>query len=134
MSPLSLHSYLTSMTMKIRSRSQKSNHLLISSQWCNCASLATWAIGSQDRVQTRLFHSYMILVTLKIRSRTPKSNHSFWMFQINNCKFSQNPPNGSQTKSYTNADATDIHTKIICLPTPSDRGTLLPSMQRGYKS
>ena len=33
------------------------------------------AVGSENRVHTKLIHSYVILETLKIRSRSPKSYH-----------------------------------------------------------
>ena len=59
-------------TLKIRCRPLKPNHFLIPP---NNVSVPVWsnlAIGSEDRVQTRLFHSYMSVVEfgdLKIRSR-----------------------------------------------------------------
>ena len=74
-----LHSYMTLVTLKIRSRSPKPNHCLRSSQWCFCVSLViTWPLV-QKIEQTRLFHSFFTLMTLKIRKRSLKSNH-FLMF------------------------------------------------------
>ena len=40
------------------------------------------AIGSKDRLHTRLFYSYTTPVTLKITSKSPNSNHSFQLSRI----------------------------------------------------
>ena len=76
------------MTLKIRSRSLKSNHFFVPSLWCICASLVKFQPSVKEILCTQTFYfinkaplcsflSTYNAVTLKIRSRTPKSNHFF---------------------------------------------------------
>ena len=65
-------------TLKIRSRSPKSNQLLASSLQCSCASFVkTIHLFRRYRVGKPNLISFHGLVTLKIRSRSPKSNQLF---------------------------------------------------------
>ena len=73
------------MTLKIRSRSPKSNHFFAPSLWCICASSVKFQPLVKKIVCTQTFYcinkahflSIYSVVTLKIRSRSPKSNHFF---------------------------------------------------------
>ena len=63
----------------MRSKSRKSNHFFLMSQWCFCASLVkilqlVQEIKSADKAH---FYSLYTVVSLKIRSRSPKSNQFF---------------------------------------------------------
>ena len=76
---LSIYSVVT---MKIRSRSPKSNHFFAPSWWCICASLVKEILCTQtfyfiNKDPLGSFLSIYNVVTLKIRSRSPKSNHFF---------------------------------------------------------
>ena len=82
--------FSTALTMKIRSRSLKSNQFLMS-QLHIMQYIYSWKFGknpttssnyiSQTRKCYRIF-SFCTAVTLKIRSRSPKSNQSFIMSQL----------------------------------------------------
>ena len=76
------------MTLKIKSRSPKSNHFFASSLWCICASSVKFQPLVKEILCTQTFYfinkaplgsllSISNVVTLKIRSRSPKSNHFF---------------------------------------------------------
>ena len=72
------NSFYGLVTLKIRSRSPKSNQLCASSQQCSCASLVKihslfrrYRVGKPNLI---CFHG---LVTLKMRSMSPKSNQLF---------------------------------------------------------
>ena len=70
-----LHSYMTLVTLNIRSKSRKKGPL--NDVFAPVLSkYGHWV--TEDRVQTMLFHSYMNLVTLKIRSRS--SNLTIFFF------------------------------------------------------
>ena len=72
-------------TLKIRSRSSKSNHFFPPSWWCMCASLVKSQPLVKEIVRSQTFYcinkahflSIYNVVTLKIRSRSQKSNHFF---------------------------------------------------------
>ena len=75
-------------TLKIRSRSQKSNHFFATSLWCICASSVKFQPLVEEILCTQTFYfinkaplgsflSIYNVVTLKIRSRSQKSNHVF---------------------------------------------------------
>ena len=75
-------------TLKIRSRSPKSNHFFAPSLWCICASLVKFQPLVKEILCTQTFYfinkdplgsflSIYNVVILKIRSRSPKSNHFF---------------------------------------------------------
>ena len=68
------------MTLKMRSRSPKSNHFFPLSWWCICASLVKFQPLVQEIVCTQAFFLSKFEfqsagVTLKMRSWSPKSNH-----------------------------------------------------------
>ena len=76
-------------TLKITSRSSKSNHCFPPSWWCICASLVKFHPLVKEIMCTRTFYcinkalfflSIYSVVTLKIRSRSTKSNHFFAPF------------------------------------------------------
>ena len=75
-------------TLKIRSRSPKSNHFFAPSLWCICASSVKFQPLVKEILCTQTFYiinkdplgsflSIYNVVTLKIRSRSSKSNHFF---------------------------------------------------------
>ena len=87
-------------TLKIRSRSPKSNHFFPPSWWCICASLVKFHPLVKEIMCTQTFFSALTrlaflsiysVVTLKIRSRSPKSNHFFapslWCICASSIKF-----------------------------------------------
>ena len=61
-------------TWKMRSRSSKSNHFFLISQWRFCASLVKIHKFVQESGDKAHFYSLYSVVSLKIRSRSPKSN------------------------------------------------------------
>ena len=67
-------------SLKMRSRSPKSNHFFPMSQWCLRARLVKINLSIQE-IECRQAHfniySLYSVVTLKIRSRSPKSNQIF---------------------------------------------------------
>ena len=87
------------MILKIRSRSQKYNHLFPPYRWCICASLVKFHPLVKEIMCTQTFYcinkahffEYYSVVTLKIRSRSPKSNHFFapslWCICASSVKF-----------------------------------------------
>ena len=64
-------------TLKIRSRSPKSNHLFLPSQQCIHASLVKIHPLVQEITHIPYFGQSKVPVTLKIWSRSPKSNQRF---------------------------------------------------------
>ena len=80
-------------TLKIRSRSSKSNHFFPPSWWCICASLVKFQPLVEEILCTHIFYcinkahffSIYSVVTLKIMSRSPKSNHFFAPFLLCIC-------------------------------------------------
>ena len=73
-------------TLKMGSRSPKSNQLLSLSQQYSCTSLVSPSIHSGDRVQKKPFSNNLSPpVTLKMGSRSPKSNQFFFMLQQYTC-------------------------------------------------
>ena len=71
------------MTLKIRSRSPKSNQFFPLYWWCTCASLVIFHPLVKESIYS--------VVTLNIRSRSPKSNHVFtpflWCIYASSVKF-----------------------------------------------
>ena len=76
-------------TLKIKSRSSKSNHFFPPSWWCICTSLVKFQPFVKEIMCTQTFYCINIrltflsiysVVTLKIRSRSPKSKHFFAPF------------------------------------------------------
>ena len=65
-------------TLKMRSRSPKSNHFFPMPQWCFCANLVKIHPSVQEiRVQTMLIFSLYTVATLKIRLWSSKCNKIF---------------------------------------------------------
>ena len=69
-------------TLKMRSRSPKSNHFFPMSQGCLHASLVKIHLLVQEIAQTMHIFSFYSVVTLKNRSRSPKS---FPIFELSQC-------------------------------------------------
>ena len=86
-------------TLKIRSRSPKSNHFFPPYWWCICASLVKFHPLVKEIMCTQTFYcinkahffSIYSVETLKIKSRPPKSNHFFdlslWCVCVSSVKF-----------------------------------------------
>ena len=85
---LTFLSIYSAVTLKIRSRSPKSNQFFASFLWCICASsfkfkllvkevLCTQTLYFINKASLGSFLGIYNVVTLKISSRSPKSNHVF---------------------------------------------------------
>ena len=87
------------MTLKIRSRSTKSNHIFAYIQQCIYASLVKIHQLVQQKSMETLFWTFQSArMTLKIRSSSSKSNQLIPLPTMYLCKFGQNPSAGSAEK------------------------------------
>ena len=73
-------------TLKIESRSPKSNQFFYMSQHCRCASLVkSYAFLQEIGCGQAIFQNLNPPVTLQMESRSPKSNQFFYMSQQYRC-------------------------------------------------
>ena len=97
------YTYMTKLTLNIKSRSPKSDHFLKSSHWLIHVSLPVWSKSGHYFSSKRVQIMFIIalnetLVSLKNRSRSPKSYHFLKALPtMYLCQFGENMAIGSES-------------------------------------